>query len=183
MRTRFLPATAALLVGCGPSDGGADAPGHNADEAEVAVAATSELGEESGEQLAKDQTYDQERAGSRLVLAYDEQTNAFTGTVENVGAELLSRVRVEVHLSNGVELGPTTPGDLAPGESRPVSLEASEEPFETWSAHAEVGGTQGEHGEHGEHGQEGEGGEHGGEYEGRESGEHGKESREHNTRD
>ena len=177
---RLLPAVAVLFVGCGPSDGGADAPGNNTDEAEVAVAATSELGEESGEQLAKDQPYDQERAGSRLVLAYDEQTNAFTGTVENVSAEPLSRVRVEVHLSNGVELGPTTPGDLAPGESRPVSLEASEKPFETWSAHAEVGGAQGEHGEHG---QEGEGGEHGGEHEGRESGEHGKESREHNTRD
>lgn len=170
--TRFLLAATALLVGCGPSDAGEDAPSYEADEAGVAVETSAELGEESAQQLAKDQTYDQERAGSRLVLAYDEQTNSFTGTVENVGEEPLSRVRVEVHLSNGVELGPTTPGDLAPGESRPVSLEASEEPFETWSAHAEVGGAQGENeheAEGGEH--EGEGGEHGGSHEGRESGE------------
>ena len=173
-----LAGTAAALVACGPSGDGDDPPGSEAREAEVA--ATPADGEESAEQLAKDQTYDQERMGSRLVLAYDEQARSFVGTVENVGAEPLTRVRVEVHLSNGVELGPTTPVDLAPGESRSVSLGASEAPFETWSAHAEVGGAEGEHGH------EGEEGEHGG----RESGEHdsseksgeGKESREHGSR-
>ena len=173
-----LAGTAAALVACGPSGNGDDAPGSEAREAEVAAAPAD--GEESAEQLAKDQTYDHERMGSRLVLAYDEQAGSFVGAVENVGAEPLTRVRVEVHLSNGVELGPTTPVDLAPGESRSVSLEASEAPFETWSAHAEVGGAEGEHGH------EGEEGEHGG----RESGEHenseksgeGKESREHGSR-
>lgn len=174
-----LAGTAAALVACGPAGDGDDPPGSEARETGVAAAPAAD-GEESAEQLAKDQTYDHERMGSRLVLAYDEQAGSFVGTVENVGAEPLTRVRVEVHLSNGVELGPTTPVDLAPGESRSVSLEASEAPFETWSAHAEVGGTEGEHGHEGEEGEHGE----------RESGEHenseksgeGKESREHGSR-
>lgn len=159
MHRLLLAPTAAVMVACGPSDNEEAAPAYEEaapayESAEADVSTASQDGEESAEQLAKDQTYDRERAGSRLVLAYDEDTNSFTGVVENIGAEPLSRVRVEVHLSNGIELGPTTPGDLAPGESRPVSLEASPEPFETWSAHAEVGGEEGEHeheGEEGEH--------------------------------
>lgn len=163
----LLAGTAAVLVACGPSGYGEDAPGY--DSPEDGVAAAPADGEESAEQLAKDQTYDHERAGSRLVLAYDEQARSFVGAVENVSAEPLSRVRVEVHLSNGVELGPTTPVELAPGESQPVSLEASEAPFETWSAHAEVGGAEGEQEHEGEEGGH-EGGE-SGEHTGRESGE------------
>ena len=139
----LLVPTAAVLVACGPSGNGDAAPA--GESAETEVAAAPEDGEESAEQLTKGQIYDHERAGSRLLLVYDEAANSFAGTVENVGAELLSRVRVEVHLSNGIELGPTPAVDLAPGESRPVSLDASQEPFETWSAHAEVGGAEGEH--------------------------------------
>lgn len=167
--TRILPLAAALLVACGPSGGQQDVPGYESPEAEAEAELAPETGEESSVQLAKDQTYEQERAGSLLMLAYDEETNSFTGTVENVSQGPLSRVRVEVHLSNGVELGPTTPADLAPGESRPVSLQAPDEPFETWSAHAEVGDAEGS-----EH--EGEGGEHEGEHREEESGD-GKESR------
>ena len=60
-------------------------------------------------------------------------------------------VRVEVHLSNGTELGPTTPGDLAPGEMIPVNLQATDEPFTGWTAHPEVGGGgESEHGPDGE---------------------------------
>ena len=96
-------------------------------------------GEESGTQYALDETYDEVRAGARLVISYDQGGNVFTGTVENTTSNTLKRVRVEVHLSNGIELGPTTPVDLAPGESANVTLEASAQPFETWSAHPEVG--------------------------------------------
>ena len=70
--------------------------------------------EESGTELALDETYDKIRNGARLILAYDAQSNAFKGTVENTTNETLKRVRVEVHLSNGKELGPTPPTDLAP---------------------------------------------------------------------
>lgn len=95
--------------------------------------------EESGQQFTKDETYDKIRNGARLILSYDPKTNAFTGTVENTTSQTLSRVRVEVHLSNGTELGPTTPKDLKAGEKMDVTLDAQGENFDTWSAHPEVG--------------------------------------------
>ncbi|MFC1544201.1 FxLYD domain-containing protein [Gemmatimonadota bacterium] len=101
-------------------------------------------GEESGTQYALNQTYDNVRNGARLILSYEAQTNSFIGTVENTTEKTLERVRVEVHLSNGMELGPTTPVDLKPGEKRAVKLTASSTDFEKWSAHPEIGG--GEHG-------------------------------------
>ena len=42
---------------------------------------------------------------------------AACGDGKRTTASTLRRVRVEVHLSNGIELGQTTPVDLAPGES------------------------------------------------------------------
>ena len=98
-----------------------------------------EEGEESGTQYALGETYDETRAGARLIISYDANANAFIGTVENTTGGTLNRVRVEVHLSNGIELGPTTPIDLAPGQTADVALPASDEPFETWGAHPEVG--------------------------------------------
>ncbi len=136
----------------------------------------SDDGEESGETLALDETYDYVRKGARLILRYDAEGNSFAGTVQNTTDEVLNIVRVEVHLSNGTELGPTTPVDLAPGETVDVSLAATEELFTGWTPHAEVGegehGGEGEDGEDdGEHGGGGEGGEHGGSEGG--GGEHG----------
>jgi hypothetical protein len=99
----------------------------------------SEGGEESGTQFALGETFDQIRAGARLILSYDSSANAFTGTVENTTRDTLNRVRVEVHLSNGIELGPTTPIDLAPGQVADITLPASSDLFISWSAHPEVG--------------------------------------------
>ena len=153
------------VIGCAPSnhdkDGEHEAnsestghlPGHEEGGGE---------GEESGQEFAKDQAYDQVRNGARLKLAYDAETNAFIGTVENTTDQALSRVRVEVHLSNGVELGPTTPTDLAPGQKTKVELKAAGQDFHTWSAHPEIG--SGEHGEGSEHGKGGEHGEGGSEH-------------------
>ena len=99
-----------------------------------------EEGEESGTEYALNQTYDNVRNGARLILSYDAQTSSFIGTVENTTERTLKRVRVEVHLSNGVELGPTTPVDLKPGEKSAVKLTTSGSDFQKWSAHPEVGG-------------------------------------------
>jgi len=104
----------------------------------------SEEGEESSTQLALNETYDDVRNGTRLILAYDKQSNSFNGTVENTTDKTLQRVRVEVHLSNGIELGPTTPADLGPGQRREVKLTATSKDFDGWTAHPEVG--IGEHG-------------------------------------
>lgn len=117
-------------------------------------------GEESGPRLAIDKTYDAVRKGVRLILAYDSASSAFTGTVENVTDQTISSVRVEVHLSNGTELGPTSRTELAPGDKEGVNLPAGGQCFAWWKAHAETG--EGEHGE--EHERE-TGGEHGGERE------------------
>lgn len=96
-------------------------------------------GEESGQQFAKNDTYDQVRSGARLILSYDANMNTFVGTVENTTNQTLSRVRVEVHLSNGIELGPTAPTDLAPSQKINVELSAAGQDFNKWSAHPEVG--------------------------------------------
>ena len=111
-----------------------------------------EEGEESGTELALDASYDAVRNGVRLILAYDAQSASFHGTVKNTTSKTLKRVRVEVHLSNGKELGPTTPTDLDPGEERSVKLTATDKDFDRWTAHPEVG--SGEHGR-GEHDREG----------------------------
>ena len=81
-------------------------------------------------------------------MNYDPASNAFTGTVENTTNNTLSNVRIEVHLSNGTELGPTTPIDMAPGEVYAINMPATQEPFTGGIAHAEVGGGEGG-GEHG----------------------------------
>lgn len=130
----------------------------------------AEEGEESGTELALDAKYDRIRNGARLVLAYAADKNAFVGTVSNATDKPLERVRVEVHLSNGRELGPTKPTDLAPGQSIDVLLEAESKGFTGWTAHPEVGNE--EHGHGGEHG-----GEHRGEHDREGGGEHGGESR------
>ena len=127
-------------------------------------------GEEPRNLLTKEQTFDQVRAGARLILRYDDDANAFTGTVENTTNATLVSVRVEVHLSNGIELGPTTPVDLAPGQMISVTLPASAQPFDTWNPHAEVG-PQGTEEGHGSNGSEGSG-EHSEGSEGEGSGEH-----------
>ena len=142
--------------------------------------------EEDGAAYALDETYDEARVGARLILAYDSASNSFTGTVENITDAVLKAVRVEVHLSNGVELGPTGPADLAPGEQVEVFLDANNV-FDSWTAHAEVGKgeahneaasddceTRGENGERGERSENGERGEH---REGRDRGEHGSNER------
>ncbi len=113
--------------------------------------------EESGELLKLDETYDTVRGGARLFISYLAEDNIFAGTVQNTTNDNLTQVRVEVHLSNGIELGPTTPVDLVPGQLIEVTLAATSQTFDGWVPHAEVGA-----GEHGSEGSEGEGtGEHG----------------------
>ena len=113
--------------------------------------------------LAPDENLDEVRSGARLSLGYDAPSNSFKGTVENTTGDVLDRVRVELHLSNGTELGPTTPTNIAPGEMLAISLPATEESFDGWTAHVEVGGGAEGKESSGEHGAGGEsGGEHGG---------------------
>ncbi len=125
-------------------------------------------GEENGTELSLTDTYKEVRNGAHLSLSYDKDSNSFIGVVENRTSETLDRVRVEVHLSNGTELGPTKAVSLAPGEKSIVTLKATRKSFTTWSTHAEVGSNehQGENGEghEGKSEHKGEGSEKGGEH-------------------
>ena len=139
------------LAGCGGSSSESGEAGDNSENGERSSgsesgehSSDSESGEddaeeESGTQFALNETYDRVRAGARLILRYDSTANAFVGMVENTTETTLTRVRVEVHLSNGIELGPTTPVNLAPGQISDITLPASSQPFTSWSAHPEVG--------------------------------------------
>ena len=121
-------------------------------------------GDEDGrgaDALALNETLDTVRSGGRLILRYHAPSNSFRGTVQNTTNSVLTRVRIEVHLSNGTELGPTTPTDLAPGEVLAIDLPATQESFTGWTAHAEVGGGDGGSESGGEHsGDDEQGGEH-----------------------
>ena len=79
------------------------------------------------------------RSGARLILNYNPAQQAFVGTVQNTTSNVLGQVRIEVHLSNGVELGPTTPVDLQAGQAIPIELPSTTGSFTGWIAHAEVG--------------------------------------------
>ena len=134
--------TVLVLAGC--LGGGEESGEHAGGSGEHGGVEGSESGErgdgeESATQYGLSDTFDQVRAGARLVLSYDSTANAFVGTVENTTDTALSRVRVEVHLSNGTELGPTTPVSLAPGQVVDITLPATSQPFTSWSAHPEVG--------------------------------------------
>ncbi len=114
--------------------------------------------------LTPTEIYDENVNGARLQLSFDSANNAFVGTVENTTNQTLTRARVEVHLSSGTELGPTTPTDLGPGEVIDLTLPSTAEAFDTWSAHAEVGaaesGDGGEGAEGANHNESGEGANH-----------------------
>ena len=102
----------------------------------------AEEGEEADLRIPLDGIHDAVRKGARLILRFDSESAAFMGTVENVTEKALSRVRIEVHLSNGEELGPTPPIDLDPGKKVEVKLSVEGQSFDWWKAHAEVGSSE-----------------------------------------
>ena len=95
--------------------------------------------EEEGTRYDRDETCDKIfENGVHLIMYYDEQNSSFIGSVENTLNITLEQVRVEIHLSTGAELGPTTPVDLNPGEISDVILETNSTDFEWWRVHPEV---------------------------------------------
>ena len=99
-------------------------------------------GEEAATQFSPGDTFDMVRKGARLVLKYDAASQTFKGDVTNTTKTTLQGVRVEVHMRSGtqvIELGPTKPMDLAPGQTITVRLPAPGQTVDSWGAHAEVG--------------------------------------------
>jgi len=115
-------------------------------------------GEEGGLRYTATQSVDETKRGVKLILKYDKASESFVGTIKNVSDKTVEKARVEVHLSNGMELGPTKRTNLKPGEQVEIKLPAIGQAFEWWSTHAEVGSSEEGHGEEGEgeHGKKGE---------------------------
>lgn len=95
----------------------------------------SEKGENSAKIYALNESYEVVRNGARLNLAYDTKRDSFIGTIENITDKTLERVQVDVHLSNGTDLGPTTFTNLSPGEKKDIELMTTSKNFEGWIAH------------------------------------------------
>jgi predicted DNA-binding antitoxin AbrB/MazE fold protein len=111
-------------------------------------------GEENGEKLTLIETYDAARGGVRLVLSYNASSDSFIGSMENVTNENIKSARVEVHLSNGIELGPTKSVNLSAGEKTNVKLSVKDNSFVWWKTHAEVGRDEHKRKHEGENGRE-----------------------------
>ena len=125
------------LIGCSSGSESGEY-GQGSESGYYAYAALGE-GPEPSPDLTLFDTLHFHQDGAQLVLSHDFATNAFTGTVENTTKATLRRVRVEVHFSNGIKLGPTTPVNLAPGQVVDITLPAGGQPFTFWSAYPEVG--------------------------------------------
>jgi hypothetical protein len=110
--------------------------------------------EEDGTQYAIGETATITNNGVELIISFNSDSSKFIGTVENITTATIQQVRVESHLSNGIELGPTTPADLLASAIRNIELDAVGQTFTTWSVHAEVGASSGG-GEGGTEGPEG----------------------------
>ena len=97
---------------------------------------------ETGSVLNPNETYNMNLAGVNIYLDYDPEANLFNGYIENTTENIITRVGIRIHLSSGVELGPTPAVDLMPGERKELSLSAKNFEFESWSVYPEIGGNE-----------------------------------------
>lgn len=89
--------------------------------------------------LSKRATCDVEKDGVGLKLAYDRASSSFVGTVENLTAEVISDINIEVHLSGAIELKLASPVTLEAGKSAEVDISAEGHTFIWWKPLAKVG--------------------------------------------
>jgi len=89
--------------------------------------------EEYRNQLKINETFEQEINGLHLIMNYHAPTSSFIGVVENTTSTDISGAKVEIYLSNAVELGPTRAVDLTPGEMKNIALLAYGQEFKEWN--------------------------------------------------
>jgi hypothetical protein len=115
----------ALLLAIACSDNATGPEGPEGSGIEGPEGTGGEAGE-SGTMWNINDTADEIVNGVKLILNYNSATQAFEGTLENMNTNVAQHVRVEVHVydaaGNSKEYGPTTPGDMTPGEKRNVTL-------------------------------------------------------------
>lgn len=98
---------------------------------------------ESGTRYDRLETATETRNGVNLVISYTSSAQRFDGTVTNTTGSTVTDVRVEIHLSNGNELGPSPRVDLTAGQVHNVTLDASGQDFNWYSVHVEIGSSSG----------------------------------------
>ncbi len=103
-----------------------------------------EEGVESGVYIARTASWSETRNDAWLQLSFNSASNSFVGRVSNTGNEPLCDFRVEVHLSTGIELGPTERTGVPYGGSINVTLPSGGEEFTTWTAHPEMSPCEGQ---------------------------------------
>lgn len=109
------------------------------------LAGCDSMGErgESGTQFVLTETAKEIRNGVELIMNYDGSRKVFIGTATNSTNATVTRVRVEIHLSNGTELGPTPNVDLVAGETKSVEIDArTHSNFNAYSVHVEIGSSR-----------------------------------------
>ena len=79
-------------------------------------------------------------AGSSWLMGFEQGAERFSGTVRNMTSQTVRDARIEIHLSNGVELGPT-PVEGDAGDTLPVELDARGQTLDWSSGHVEPGST------------------------------------------
>ena len=94
---------------------------------------------ESGTRYMLSETATEVRSGVELIVDYDSTREGFSGTVRNTTSATVTQVRVEIHLSNRIELGLTPPRDLAAGATQSVELDARGQTFSWFTVHVELG--------------------------------------------
>ena len=80
-------------------------------------------------------------AGQSFDFRYEAHTGLFRGTVENTSGALVCASRTEIHLvtpAGVVELGPTIPQDLEPGDVLYVVMYQDGPPPDTFILHPEA---------------------------------------------
>ena len=111
----------------------------------VILATCNSMGKkgEAGTQFSLADTATEIRSGVELIMNYDGSREVFTGMVTNTTNATVTKVRVEIHLSNGVELGSAPNVDLVAGETKSVELNAiNQSNFNTYSIQVEIGSSR-----------------------------------------
>ena len=105
--------------GAGGEHGGGGEGSEGGGEGSEGGESGGESGEEANPSIPINEPYAGVNAGQTFDFRYEADTGLFRGTVENTSAGLVCASRTEIHLGTPmgvVELGPTIPEDLGPGD-------------------------------------------------------------------
>ena len=97
-------------------------------------------GDESSPPIPLTESFSGVFGNQQFAFAFDASTGAFRGTVENPTSHAVCESRTEIHLGVGpevIELGPTMPVDLSPGEVIKIVMSADGYALDTYSLHPE----------------------------------------------